>query len=54
MKILKKIWWYITFQKDPNEKTTKDGYLKNMHFINRITIYMFILAIIIILFKIIK
>jgi hypothetical protein len=67
--ILQKIWSYITFKKQPefrDDTNSPDGnasgregnndgsYLKMMHGINRISIIMFLIGMIIVLFKIFK
>ncbi len=70
--ILKKIWSYITFRKQPEfgqgneaskeaenvpgdkEGVTDRSYLRMMHGINRISIIMFILGMIIVLVKLLK
>ncbi|MFM9944164.1 MAG: DUF6728 family protein [Bacteroidia bacterium] len=49
MEILNKIWSYITFKKDPNSKG--NSYLKAMHGINKLSIAMFLVAIVILIFK---
>ncbi|MFM6984101.1 MAG: DUF6728 family protein [Chitinophagaceae bacterium] len=71
--MLKKIWSYITFQKQPefNNRTTdvsaagdvidgerqtngNNSYLRMMHGINRISIFMFLIGMIIVIIKILK
>ncbi|MBL7837238.1 MAG: hypothetical protein JNM67_06965 [Bacteroidetes bacterium] len=52
--MLKKIWSYITFKKQ-NEVAGKDQkYLRMMHGINRISILMFLVGMIIVIAKILK
>lgn len=71
--LLKKIWSYLTFQKQPEFKNRStdlssdngviDGerqeqgsnsYLRMMHGINRISIFMFLIGMIIVIIKILK
>jgi hypothetical protein len=66
--ILQKIWSYITFKKQPEfgadgsrdgDTSGKEGnndrsYLKMMHGINRISIIMFLIGMIIVIIKIFK
>ncbi|MCB9251035.1 MAG: hypothetical protein H6605_01075 [Flavobacteriales bacterium] len=49
MEILKKIWSYITFRKDPGSEGNKN--LKMMHGINKISILIFLIGIVVLLFK---
>lgn len=52
--MFKKIWSYLTFKKQP-EYEGKDGkYLSMMHGINRISIIIFLIGIIIVLIKLLK
>ncbi|MDX2248755.1 MAG: DUF6728 family protein [Bacteroidia bacterium] len=51
MEVLKKLYAYLTFKKpDPDAPTS--GYLTIMHGINKISIFMFLIAIIIWIFKV--
>jgi hypothetical protein len=52
--MLKKIWSYITFKKQPEFGQEDKSYLKMMHGINRISILMFLVGIIIVIIKIIR
>ncbi len=71
--MLKKIWSYLTFQKQPefNNRNTdvsaagdvidgqrqtngNNSYLRMMHGINRISIFMFLIGMIIVIIKILK
>ena len=52
MEILKKIWSYITFQKDPNARD--NPYLKTMHGINKLSIAMFLVALVVLLYKCVR
>ena len=52
--MLKKIWSYISFKKQPDGEKGNNSYLKMMHGINRISILMFIVGIIIVLIKAFK
>jgi hypothetical protein len=49
--ILKKLWSYITFQK---QEGNGSSYLKMMHGINRISILMFLVAIVVMFVKFCK
>ena len=50
MEVWKKIWGYLTFQKqNPDEETSFN--LKFMHGINRISILMFLVCVVIIIVK---
>ncbi len=49
MEILRKIWMYITFKKDKNAYT--NSYLKTMHGINKLSILMFCVALVILVYK---
>ncbi len=48
--MLKKIWSYITFWKPQDDHG--NGYLKAMHIINKISIALFIIALIVMLTRI--
>ena len=52
--MLKKIWSYISFKQQPESEKCNNSYLKMMHGINRISILMFIVGIIIVLIKAFK
>jgi hypothetical protein len=52
--MLKKIWSYISFKQQPETEKGNNSYLKMMHGINRISILMFIVGIIIVLIKAFK
>lgn len=52
--MLKKIWSYITFKKQENHGLEETKFLSMMHGINRITIFVFIIGIIIVIIKSIK
>jgi hypothetical protein len=52
--MLKKIWSYISFKKQPEFGQEDKSYLRMMHGINRISILMFIVGIIVVLLKILK
>lgn len=71
--LLKKIWSYLTFQKQPEfknritdlssdnavidgerEHQSNNSYLRMMHGINRISIFMFLIGMIIVIIKILK
>ena len=47
MEVLKKIWGYMTFRKNTGE----GSFLKSMHIINKISIFMFLIAMIILVVK---
>ncbi len=49
MEILNKIWSYITFKKNPEAKG--NSYLRAMHGINKLSIAMFLVAIVILIIK---
>jgi len=49
MEILKKIWDYITLKKDDNAKDNAN--LKMMHGMNKISLFMFFVAILVIIIK---
>ena len=49
MEILNKIWSYITFKKNPEAKG--NSYLRTMHGINKLSIAMFLVAIVILIIK---
>ena len=49
MEILKKIWGYITLKKDPDASGNFN--LRMMHGINKISIVMFLLGMIVLIFK---
>jgi hypothetical protein len=49
MEILNKIWGYITFKKNPEAKG--NSYLSAMHSINKLSIAMFLMAIIVLIIK---
>jgi hypothetical protein len=48
--IASKVWGYMTFKKD----NTEGSFLKSMHTINKISIAMFLVCMIILIFKIMK
>jgi len=50
MEVLKKIWGYLTFKKNK----TDEVFLKSMHIINKITLFMFLVAIILLVLKLSK
>lgn len=52
--MLKKIWSYITFKKQPEYGGESKSYLRMMHGINRISILMFLIGMIIVIIKILK
>lgn len=52
--MLKKIWSYITFQKQPQFEGKDPSFLRMMHGINRISILMFLIGMVFVLIKIIK
>ncbi len=52
MEILRKFWNYLTFKKDTNPNT--NSYLKTMHGINKLSIAMFIIALVILAYKCIR
>lgn len=52
--MFKKIWSYITFKKQPELGGPDNKYLKMMHGINRISILMFLVGVIIVIVKILK
>jgi len=52
--MLKKIWSYISFKKQPEFGQENKSYLRMMHGINRISILMFIVGLIVVIFKIFK
>jgi hypothetical protein len=52
MKVLKKIWSYITLQSDPNAKG--NSYLKGMHTMNKISILMFLVGLAFLLSKCVR
>lgn len=47
MEVLRKIWSYLTFKKDVGQ----GKFLKSMHIINKISIFMFLIAMIILISK---
>lgn len=47
MEVVKKIWGYLTFQKDTGE----GSFLKSMHVINKISLLMFLVAMVILVMK---
>lgn len=51
MEVLKKIYGYLTFKK-PDPDAPQSGYLSIMHGINKISIFMFLVAIVIWIFKV--
>lgn len=51
--MFKKIWSYITFQKQP-EMEGDQKYLRMMHNINRISILMFLIGIVVVVLKAFK
>jgi hypothetical protein len=52
--MLKKIWSYITFKKQEDFGQEDKSYLKMMHGINRISILMFLIGIVIVIIKALK
>jgi len=48
MEVIKKIWGYLTFKKDTGE----GSFLKSMHVINKISLLMFIIAMILVIMKV--
>ena len=46
MEVLRKIWSYLTFQKEEGS-----GFIKSMHTINKIAILLFLVAMVILLRK---
>lgn len=48
MEVVKKIWGYLTFKQDEGE----GSFLKSMHVINKISILMFLVAIVLVIIKI--
>ncbi len=49
MEILNKIWSYITFKKNPEAKG--NSYLRAMHGINKLSIAMFLVALVVLAIK---
>lgn len=47
MEVLKKIWSYLTFQKSEGE----GSFIKSMHIMNKISIVLFIIGLIYIVYK---
>lgn len=47
MEVLKKIWGYLTFKKN----TGSGSFLKSMHIINKVSIFMFLIAMVILIVK---
>ena len=47
MEVIKKIWGYLTFKKNTGE----GSFLKSMHVINKISIFMFLIAMIVLIVK---
>ncbi|MEZ4803993.1 MAG: DUF6728 family protein [Bacteroidia bacterium] len=52
--MFKKIWSYITFQKQPDMGNEDKSSLRLMHGINRISILMFLIGMVIVIIKIFK
>jgi hypothetical protein len=52
--MFKKIWSYLTFKKQPEYGQEGKSYIRIMHGINRISIIMFLIGIIIVIVKIVK
>ena len=52
--MLKKIWSYISFKKNPESANGSNSYLKMMHGINRLSILMFLIGMIVVLIKAFK
>jgi hypothetical protein len=52
--MLKKLWSYISFKKQPEFGQEDKSFLRMMHGINRISILMFIVGIIVVIIKIFK
>jgi hypothetical protein len=50
--IFKKIWNYLTFKKDKDSKSNFN--LRMMHGINKISLFMFLIAIVVMLFRFCK
>ena len=48
MEVIKKIWGYLTFKKDAGE----GSFLKSMHVINKISLLMFIIDMILVIMKV--
>ncbi|MFT4522733.1 MAG: hypothetical protein ACI8ZN_001683 [Bacteroidia bacterium] len=49
MEILRKIWSYITFKKDT--ENPNNTFIKSMHRINKLSILMFLVAIIVLIMR---
>jgi hypothetical protein len=47
MEVLKKIWGYLTFKKDGGD----GSFIKSMHFINKLSILMFLIAMVVLVMK---
>lgn len=52
MEVFKKIWGYLSFRKQSEESSNFN--LRMMHGINRISLIMFVIAIVLIIFKLSK
>ncbi len=52
--MFKKIWSYLTFKKQPEYDHVDKSSLKMMHGINRLSIIMFLIGMIIVIAKIIR
>ncbi len=52
--MFKKIWSYLTFKKQPEFEQADKSYLKMMHGINRISILMFLIGMIVVIIKIVR
>lgn len=52
--MFKKIWSYITFQKQPEFGQQDKSYLRMMHGINRISILMFLIGMVFVIIRMFK
>jgi hypothetical protein len=52
--MFKKIWSYLTFKKQPEFEQADKSYLKMMHGINRISILMFLIGMVVVIIKIVR
>jgi len=52
--MLKKLWSYLTFQKQPEFEKADKSYLRMMHGINRISILMFLIGMVFVVIRIFK
>jgi hypothetical protein len=54
MEVLRKIWAYLSFKKQPSPAGERGFNLRAMHFINKLSILMFVVGLCILVYKLLS